>query len=75
MEKCRKGISERGSFYGGSNAKFNLIMCKYKMFISSTLQIYALNWYHKYLFHPVPDIMEETIHQYFLLVQFNKNHL
>ena len=64
MAKYKDVTHNKGYFCGGSNENIKLITCKNKIVILSKIQSYVLNWYHKYLLHPVIDRTEATIFQH-----------
>ena len=64
IAKYKDGKYHKGSFCGGIDIYLNLIMCKDKIVIPSTLQSYVLHWYHMYILHPVMDRTEAMIFQH-----------
>ena len=64
MAKYKTSKYKSSYFCGGINGKFSLITCEYKMNIPLTLQIYILNWYYMYLFHPEMYRTKEMIHKH-----------
>ena len=48
--------TKSGSFRGGSNSNFSLIISEDEIVITLIIQRYILNWYHMYILCAVMDI-------------------